>query len=116
MNELKVLAAANYKSLGCLGKAEFDQDFFLPRKIANIIRRWKRGGNINFRVLLNFVIVYFNVFEHDFAVRAIYDITTETEHPEIKSLLIALNKTRRSDYVDIEPNRDFYELIYRENQ
>ena len=114
LDEKKKDAAIHYNNSSCIGLNEFEEDYNIPKKIIAHIRRWKGGSSINLKITINFFIIFFNVFEHDYAMKMIFDNTPSDCHPEIKSFLLVLNKTKRTDHPNIDPNKTLIEDIEKE--
>ena len=62
-NNFMMFAIKHYDSPSCTGETEFREDLSRIRSIARSISRYKKPGKINERLVLNHLIVLYNVFE-----------------------------------------------------
>jgi len=58
-----MFAIKHYNSPSCTGEAEFREDLARIRSIGRSFSRYKKVGKINERLVLNHLIVLYNVFE-----------------------------------------------------
>lgn len=81
---------------------EFEEDLRLISTILRTIGWYKSGIDINYRILINNVISFYNVFEHTAASSMLYFKTQPEDICYINSLLSILNlpMTNNNKYID----------------
>lgn len=90
---LKEQAALAYQSIGCTGEVEFEKDLSLSTKVMHQLNKLDRGDpKANPRLMVNYVVTLFNVFEYEFARSLLFFVVDEKNHPKLKALLIATNR------------------------
>ena len=62
-NNFMMFAIKHYDSPSCTGEAEFREDLSRIRSIGRSFSRYRKTGKINERLVLNHLIVLYNVFE-----------------------------------------------------
>ena len=62
-NNFMMFAIKHYDSPSCTGETEFREDLSRIRSIGRSFSRYKKTGKINARLVLNHLIVLYNVFE-----------------------------------------------------
>src|SRR5471032_455256 len=91
-------AVRHYLNGCCLGEDEFKRDLGIPTRVAQQINRIlidDPKGNI--RLLVNNIIIFFNVFDAQAARTLMMFISDRKVHPQIQTLLIALDRATVSD-------------------
>lgn len=96
-------AVRHYLNGCCLGEDEFKRDLGIPTRVAQQINRILINdpkGNI--RLLVNNIIIFFNVFDAQAARTLMMYISDRKVHPQIQTLLIALDRATVSDFPTLE--------------
>ena len=62
-NNFMMFAIKHYDSPSCTGETEFREDLSRIRSIGRSFSRYRKTGKINARLVLNHLIVLYNVFE-----------------------------------------------------
>jgi hypothetical protein len=62
-NNFMMFAIKHYNSPSCTGETEFREDLSRIRSIGRSFSRYRKTGKINERLVLNHLIVLYNVFE-----------------------------------------------------
>ena len=62
-NNFMMFAIKHYDSPSCTGETEFREDLSRIRSIGRSFSRYRKTGKINERLVLNHLIVLYNVFE-----------------------------------------------------
>jgi hypothetical protein len=70
---------------------DFDSDLKRIRYVKRLLKRYKNGGELKVHLILNHLIVLFNVF-NDAAVPLLFYNLEEELWPSIKSFLVFLNR------------------------
>jgi hypothetical protein len=83
-------AIKHYNNSSCTGMKEFQDDIKKFKYIKRLLRKYKKTGNISEKLLLNHIILLYNVFG-SFVVPSLF-FKIEQEHwPQIKTFLVYLN-------------------------
>ena len=64
-----LLAAKAYSCPGCASEQEFLQDLARIKSIARLFGKYSKTGDLNERLVLNHIIVLYNVFDHQMLTR-----------------------------------------------
>jgi hypothetical protein len=57
-------AAKNYNSPSCTSESEFLEDIARIKNVSRILSRYAKTGELNERLVLNHLIILYNVFDH----------------------------------------------------
>ena len=79
-----------YNSPHCI-MSEFESDFKRIKYIKRLIRKYKATKNLKDRLLLNHVILFYNVFETESATRILFYKIEEKDYDVLKTFLEYLN-------------------------
>ena len=86
-----VYALKNYNSPECTGMDDFEEDVKRFKYLKRLFRRYERSGVLNDRLILNHLIVLYNVFDKAATSLLFYKI--DNEHWSIlKTFLVFLNR------------------------
>ena len=99
MEHFEVLTEENFLSFckkyyfnsECSGKNEFIDDLKRIKYIKRLLIRFKRGGELKERLILNHVIILQNVFGAEACCRILFFKLSKDLHPLLKSFLAYLN-------------------------
>jgi len=97
----ELFAAKYYTNPTCLSPDEFYQDLAKFKYIVRLLRRYRDTGKIQTRLLLNHIIIVYNVFEIHAATRMLFHRVDEDLWPVLKTFLIFLNYLQKNTYQDI---------------
>jgi len=86
-----IYAIKNYDNSGCRGIRDFQDDLKRLRYIKRLLGRYRQTGEIKERLVLNHIIVFYNVFGVDAATRMLFYKIQESLWPELKTFLVFLN-------------------------
>lgn len=84
-------AAKRYENINCGGTQEFYDDLERIVYLKRIFNKYKKNGSIQKRLVLNHLIVLYNVF-NSFAITRILFLRLKEHHEILKPFLIFLNK------------------------
>lgn len=85
-----LFAIKHYNNPSCTGMKEFQDDIKKFKYIKRLLRKYKKTGNVSEKLLLNHIILLYNVFG-SFVVPSLF-FKIEHEHwPQIKTFLVYLN-------------------------
>ena len=86
----EIFAAQSYNNPACLTVEDFKEDLARFKYINRLLRKYDDTGVIQLRLLLNHIIIIFNVFEIRAANRMIF-YRIDNKHWSIKTILLYLN-------------------------
>ena len=102
---LIVYAAKHYYNPKCIDSEEFFEDLKRFKYIKRLLNRYKTTGELSERLIINHLIVIFNVFGHE-AVLDILELKIELDHWEtLKPFLIFLKAIKNDMYTNIEMDK-----------
>lgn len=112
---VRSIAVQYYSSIGCTGEDEFDKDLDIAKKIMHQLNKLERGDpKANPRLMINYVITLFNVFEFEFARELLYHtVDPETMHM-LKALLIETNRATEFWHPEISTDVNTTTLVRKE--
>jgi hypothetical protein len=84
-------AIKNYDNPSCTGLKEFDDDLKRLRYIKRLLGRYQATGDIKERLVINHLIVMYNVFGSAAATNMLFFKIQERFWPELKTFLVFLN-------------------------
>ncbi len=84
-------AIKNYDNPGCRGLRDFQDDLKRLRYIKRLLGRYRQTGDIKERLVINHLIVFYNVFGVDAASRMLFFKIQESLWPELKTFLVFLH-------------------------
>jgi len=95
-------AYRHYNNPQCVGGLdEFHNDLHAFKYIKKLVNRYQITGELSYRLILNHVILIYNVFGVE-ASNMMMEYKMENDHwPVIKPFLIYLNYITTSDYIEI---------------
>ena len=96
MNELTnenflMYAIKNYDNPSCSGLKEFDNDLKRLRYVKRLLGRYKVTGDVKERLIINHLVVLYNVFGVDAATNMLFFKIQEKFWPQLKPFLVFLN-------------------------
>ncbi len=100
-DNLLLYAAKNYYNPKYIDAEEFHEDLKRFKYIKRLLNRYEESGNISERLVLNHLIVVFNVFGIEAALK-ILELKLENRYwPQIKPFLIFLKYIRNDQYTNV---------------
>lgn len=104
-DNLIVYAAKHYYNPKCIDSEEFFEDLKRFKYIKRLLNRYKSTGELSERLILNHLIVIFNVFGYD-AGLDILELKIELDHwTTLKPFLIFLKAIKNDMYTNIEMDK-----------
>lgn len=86
-----LFASKNYSNPVCLDVKEFHSDLRKIRYIHRLLLRYSVAGEIKERLLLNHLILFYNVFDVDAATKILFFKIPKKHWPQLKTFLVYLN-------------------------
>jgi hypothetical protein len=84
-------AIKHYDNPSCTGLKEFDNDLKRLGYIKRLLGRYRATGDIKERLIINHLVVFYNVFGVEAATRLLFFKIQESLWPELKTFLVYLN-------------------------
>ena len=84
-------AIKSYDNPGCRGLRDFHDDLKRLRYIKRLLGRYRQTGKVKERLIINHLIVFYNVFGVDAATSMLFFKIQESLWPELKTFLVFLN-------------------------
>lgn len=102
----ELYAANNYNNPQCLDVEEFYDDLARFKYIKRLLRKYKLTGEIQERLILNHLIILYNVFGIEAANRMMFHKMEQELWPAVKTFLIYLDYLPETEKVEIplDPN------------
>lgn len=94
-------ASKYYDNKQCTEVEEFYEDLNRFKYLKRLLRRYETNGELQERLILNHLIVLFNVFGIVHAKRMTFFKTDESSLSTLKTFLVYLNYLKEDEYVDI---------------
>tara|TARA_Y100000310_G_C20563086_1_gene754050 strand:- start:540 stop:932 length:393 start_codon:yes stop_codon:yes gene_type:complete len=87
-----IFAMRNYSNPQCVNVGEFNEDINRIKYLKKLFKRYYDSGELKERLILNHLIIFYNVFENEAATRLLF-LRLETEFYSIlKTFLVFLTK------------------------
>ena len=84
-------AIKHYDNPGCGGVKDFNDDLKRLRYIKRLLGRYVVTGEIKERLVINHLVIFFNVFGVEAATRMLFFKVDQRLWPELKTFLVFLN-------------------------
>ncbi len=81
----------------CTSLDEFHEDLNRTKYLKRLFRRYQTTGNLRERLILNHIIIFYNVFGVEPATRLLFFKIEEELHPLLKTFLVYLNYCPEQD-------------------
>jgi len=82
---------ASYNNPQCVDIGEFEDDVKMPKYIKRLINRYLSVGELKERLILNHIILFYNVFKHTAATRILFFKMEPEDYSILKTFLTYLN-------------------------
>ena len=110
-DNLLVYAAKNYYNPKCIASDEILEDLKRFKYIKRLLNRYRDTGQLSERLILNHLVVIFNVFDIEAGLN-ILELKLELEYwPVIKPFLIFLKTIKNDEYTNIDMDKNVVEKL-----
>ena len=110
-DNLLLYAAQNYYNPKCIDSEEFLEDLKRFKYIKRLLNRHRDSGQLSERLILNHLIVIFNVFDIEAGLN-ILELKLEVDYWNVlKPFLLFLNVIKNDEYTNIEMNKEVVEKL-----
>lgn len=110
-DNLTIYAAQNYINPKCIDSEEFFEDLKKFKYVKRLLNRYRDTGVLSERLILNHLIVIFNVFGHEAGLN-ILELKVELDQwGTLKPFLIFLKAIKNTEYTNIEMDKSVVEAL-----
>lgn len=81
----------SYNNPQCVDLEEFQEDVKIPKYIKRLINRYTASNELKERLILNHIILFYNVFEFEAATRILFFKMESADYSVLKTFLTYLN-------------------------
>ena len=90
-NTFMMFSMKHYENPQCIGMEEFQEDLNRIKYIKRLFRKYQNNGILRERLILNHIIILYNVFGIDACSRMLFYKIEEDMHSILKTFLVFLN-------------------------
>jgi len=94
-------ASRYYDNRQCTSMEEFQDDMQRFKYLKRLFKRYSTSGDLQERLILNHIIVIYNVFGIEAATKMIFFKVEEQHWPALKTFLVYLNYLKEDMYIDV---------------
>ena len=107
-----LFAVKHYENPHCVTREDFDEDLKRFKYLKRLLKRYVRGGQLRIHLIINHLIILYNVFGEAATPLLLYKL--EREYWGIlKTILLYLNKYPTGTLPDLEIDEDIQEELDR---
>ena len=106
-----LFAAKNYNNSQCMTQEEFEDDLQRFKYIKRLFNRYEVNNELSERLILNHLIVLYNVFGIKAANHMMFYKIEEKNWPILKTFLVYLNYLPEDQYVDVPLDQKVVEAL-----
>ncbi len=107
----KLFAANHYNNPECISVDEFIEDVSRFKYLKRLLKRYEQSGDLQERLILNHLIVIYNVFGIEAADRMVWFKVNEAHYPALKTFLVFLHFIKENDKVEIPMDTNIVERL-----
>ncbi len=82
---------SSYANPHCVSIEEFEEDTKIPKYVKRLINRYVSSGDLKARLILNHIILFYNVFDNRSATRILFYKLEDQHYSVLKTFLVYLN-------------------------
>ena len=82
---------SSYTNPQCVSIEEFEEDTKIPKYVKRLINRYVSSGELKARLILNHIILFYNVFDNKSATRILFYKLEDQHYSVLKTFLVYLN-------------------------
>lgn len=105
-----LFAMKHYDNPGCKGLKEFHDDLKKFRYVKRLFRKYKPGSGLKERLIINHIIVIYNLFGLEAATNMLFFKVDKKYWPQLKSFLMFLN-VMPFDNLAINPDQEVLQSL-----
>ena len=84
-------AMKEYKNPNCKNIEEFNEDMNRIKYLKRLFKKYKSSGVLRERLILNHIIIFYNIFDLESATRLLFSRIEHDLHPYLKTFIVFLN-------------------------
>ena len=107
----KLFAAQHYNNPECTDVEEFKQDMSRFKYLKRLLTRYEEHGELQERLILNHIIVLYNVFGIQACNRMIWYKIEQRQYPYIKPFLVYLHYLPEDEKVEVVMDPNIVEVL-----
>jgi hypothetical protein len=96
-----LFASRSYNNPQCTSIEEFNDDLLRFKYLKRLFKRYTKDGDLQERLVLNHLVVLYNVFGIPAANKMMFYKMEDEYWPILKTFLVYLNYLKESEYVEI---------------
>jgi hypothetical protein len=104
-------AMQNYDNPACVDIQEFEEDLKRFKYLKRLLNRYKNNGDLQERLILNHIIVIYNVFGIEASNRMMQFKIDDSYWPALKPFLIYLGYLSESEKIEIAMDLNVIEVL-----
>lgn len=89
---IMIYALKHYNNVQSNSMSEFMDDFRIPKYLKRLFNKYEESGELRERLILNHLIIFYNVFGNEAATRMLFYRIDESHWPQLKTFLVFLNR------------------------
>lgn len=106
-----LFAAKNYNNKQCMTQEEFEEDLQRFKYLKRLFNRYETTGELSERLILNHLIVLYNVFTIKAANHMMFYKIEKTNWPMLKTFLVYLNYLPEDQYIEVPLDEKIVEAL-----
>lgn len=107
----QLFAAKNYINQQCMTQEEFEEDLQRFKYLKRLFNRYEVNGELGERLILNHLIVLYNVFGIKATNHMMFYKIDEKSWPILKTFLVYLNYLPEDQYVEVPLDQKIVEVL-----
>jgi hypothetical protein len=104
-------ASKYYQNRQCLSIEEFNEDLARFKYVKRLLRRWKSGGDVQERLVLNHLITIHNVFGLEGGRKLCFFRMEKELWPALKTFMVYLNFLPNDEHVEVPIDTEIAEIL-----
>ena len=101
-NTYLMYAMKHYDNPQCIGMDEFQEDLNRIKYIKRLFRKYKNNDILRERLIINHIIIFYNVFGIESATRILFYKIEKELHDLLKTFLVYLNYLPETDIPEVD--------------
>ena len=119
-DNIELYCVQNYDNPQCLSYEDYQNDMRRFKYIKRLLNQYRNSNILKIRLLLNHIIMIYNLFNNDAATRILFFKTTPEDWDILKTLLVFLNRLPNSivginnstiNTIDIKSNTNIEKML-----